>query len=718
MRGARWQARGAGLAAFAVFLALRIADPGPIAETRLRGFEVLQQAFPRASADLPVTIVDIDEASLAAFGQWPWPRTVLADLVRRLSGLGAAAIGFDVIFAEADRMSPARLSESLTGLGEAGRADLRLMPDNDAVFAEAVRGAPVVLGQSVVSEAADASPGPFRAPPVAKIGADPLPHLRHAAGVLRNLEPIDTAAAGHGLLTIEPEFDGRVQRVPLVMGVAGKLLPTLSIEMLRIATGGNAYAVRTDRAGITAVQVGGSIVPTDPRGRVWVRFAEPERHLYVSAKDVLDGRVDPARIRGKLVFVGTSATGLKDVKATPVSNAMPGVEIHAQLLETLLGRTFIHRPNWAIGAELVTLAIAGLALIVVVPWVPASVSLAAPVLLIGLLGGGSSYFFVRQSLLLDVSFPMVATAAIYTLLVYLSHSREQADRRRIRNAFSRYLSPTLVAQLAADPSRLQLGGAMRPMTVMFCDIRGFTGISERYKSDPPALTHLINRFLTAMTGVILDHQGTIDKYMGDCVMAFWNAPLDVPAHASRACEAALAMMRELEHLNETLAGEIDAKLRIGIGINTGDCFVGNMGADQRFDYSVLGDTVNLASRLESQCRDYGVSIILGEETVRQAPGLAALELDVVAVRGRSEPARIYGLLGGGDVAVSADFVRLRRGNADMHSALRGGAWAEAAANLDVCRELRPDLEPYFAIHRQRIAAAAAAPVAAGQIMLK
>ncbi len=713
-RGLR-QGRLIALLILAAALAIRASDPAPVESLRLRGFDLLQELFPRTAQEEPVAIVDIDDASLAAIGQWPWPRTILADLVDRLAGLGAAIIGFDVFFAEADRTSPALIAAALPGLDPASRAALARLPSNDEVFAAALRRSRVVLGATALNGTAGSSEK--AATPKAalvRIGRDARAYLDPYPGILRPLPALDAAAAGVGMETIRPEFDGIVRRVPLVFSIRGALFPALAFDMLRVLTG-ESVAVRTGDLGIEELLVGDNRIPTDAAGRVWVHFARHERGLYVSAKDVLAGAADPARIRGKLVLVGTSAAGLIDIKATPLDPALPGVEVHAQLLETILGGSYISRPSWADGAELIFIAAIGLLMIVLVPLTGARWTL----LVLGLAAAGvvlgAVFLYVRHAVMLDGSFALVTAAVLYTYLVYANYRREENERRLIRSAFAQYLSPALVEQLAADPTKLKLGGEHRTMTFLFCDIRNFTAISERYKDDPQSLTRLINRYMTPMTDTILAQRGTIDKYIGDCIMAFWNAPLPDPDHARNACLGALGMMRALEKLNAALAAEaaeaagapgriLTTDLAIGIGINTGDCIVGNMGSELRFDYSVLGDAVNLASRLESQSKTYGVTAVIGGETERHVTDFATLELDLIAVKGRAEAARVFALMGGPELASAPEFAALRERHAAMIADYRARRWDEARAALQECRRTAPRLARLYELYAGRIAA--------------
>jgi adenylate cyclase len=677
----------------AALVALRIWDPEPLQSLRARTFDFYQTLKPRDARLRPAVIVDIDEASLAAYGQWPWPRTLLADLVNKLTKMGAVAIAFDIIFAEPDRMSPAIAAKSFSGLDPQTRAQLEKLPSNDEVFADAIRHSRVVLGESgrntVLSNAA------ARPPTVgfAMIGPDPSPYMISFPGVVDNIPVLAQAAAGHGMLSIRPEPDGVVRRVPMVMKAKGTIIPALSLEMLRVVTHAGAIRIKSDEAGIESVAVPGLVIPTDRNGQLWIHFAPYDPNRYVSAKDVLEGKVPPGRFDRKLVLIGTSAVGLRDIKTTPINPAMSGVEIHAQVLESVLSNSVLSYPDYAIGAELVATVIVGLAIIALAPILGATMMLALGAGVAAVLAGGSWYFYTQHRLLLDATYPLLATFLVYLTLIFVNYFREQIQRRRIRTAFGQYLAAPLVEQLAQSHEKLVLGGEERDMTIMFSDVRGFTTISEIYKHDPQGLTSLINHFLTPMTNAIIEHNGTIDKYIGDAIMAFWNAPLHDPGHERNACEAALEMLLRVEALNRQRKEQAQASgqrfipIKIGVGINTGRCVVGNMGSDLRFNYSVLGDAVNLASRLEGQTKSYDVPIIIGSRTAQLARDkFAVLELDCITVKGKTEPENIYTVLGREDVARSDKFQEAHGIFSDMLIRYRGRDFTGAEAAIGRCRE--------------------------------
>jgi adenylate cyclase len=690
----RWFARRFGYARLAClallvgFAALRIADPAVIEEIRVRTFDTYQRVDPRVKTARPVAIVDIDEASLSKLGQWPWPRTRIADMVTNLTKLGAVAIAFDVMFAEPDRLNPDVAADTFRDLDEQMRAKLRALPSNDQILADAMRRSRVVLGETGLPEVLTELDKELPVTGLAMLGEVPQPFMYEFRGLLRNTPVLEKAASGRGLLTINPERDGIVRRVPMIMQAQGITMPSLSFEMLRVVTGTDTIFIKTDVAGIKSLGVKGFQIPTDLNGQLWVQFARHDNSIVVSALDVLDGRAPPEKIKGKLVLIGTSAAGLNDIKTTPVDSAMPGVEIHAQVLESALTGAVLAQPYYGPALECLAALLLGLLVIALAPLFGPISLVAVGAVFATLLVGTSWYFYTQQRLLIDFTYPLLSTTAIYLTLIFSSFVREQAQRRQIRSAFSQYLSPAYVELLAQSPEKLVLGGEQREMTIMFADTRGFTSISETYKDDPQGLTALMNRFLTPLTDAILERKGTIDKYMGDAVMAFWNAPLDDKQHQLNACEAAVDMLERAEKLDKVReeeareGGYAHIPLNIGVGLNTGVCVVGNMGSDRKFNYSVFGDSVNLASRLEGQSKQYGFPIIVGSKTALAVKErFAILELDFIMVKGKKEPEVIYAIAGREDTAQSGRFQRLRNLTIEMLACYRSRDWEGSLAAI-------------------------------------
>ncbi len=641
-----------GLAVLIALTALKYGDPVPLERFRLALFDRYMAEKPRVAREAPVVILDIDERSLAKIGQWPWSRAVMAAMVDKALDAGAVAIGFDIVFPEPDRLSPPRLAETLPGLTPDMAGKLRLEPDTDAAFARAIARGPVVLGRSGLPHATPVGEGADPHMPVAMIGGEALDLLPSYPGVLRNLSMLEKAAAGVGMFSILSEPDGIIRRVPLAFNVDGVVRPTLAIELLRVATGGDALALKRDSAGVSGLIVGGNFIPTERDGRFWVHYARHDLARFVPVADLLDGSMPAEQLKGKLVLIGSSAIGLQDLRPTPVAGAMPGVEIHAQLLETILTGSTLTRPHFALGVEIVAGAVLGLIMIVLVPRLGTIPVFALGAGIAFLTWRAGWYLFDTRGLLFDVVYPLVAGFSVYLTLVFANYWREERQKQEIRSAFQHYLAPSLVEKLANEPSLLRLGGETRALTILFSDLRGFTPVAESYQSDPQALTALMNRLLSPLSDAITENGGTIDKYIGDAIMAFWNAPLDEPDHAGKAALAALEMRRRLGALEAARAeearveGRAHLPLEIGIGINSGDCVVGNMGSEFRFDYTALGDAVNLASRLEGLTAHYGVPILVGETTAAMLVGRFDLdEIDRVAVKGKHEETRIFALKG-------------------------------------------------------------------------
>ncbi|MGY4400386.1 CHASE2 domain-containing protein [Bradyrhizobium sp. USDA 3315] len=693
----RWFARRFGYARLVCvalligIAALRIVDPAPVQELRVRTFDTFQALQPRQKTARPVTIVDIDEKSLAdpRLGQWPWPRTRLADIVTNLTRLGAVVIAFDAVFSEPDRLNPDIAADTFSSLDEEMRARLRQLPSNDSIMAEAIKNSRVVLGESGGPNVRADLNEKLPVTGLAMLGEEPQPFMYMFPGLLRNVPVLEEAAAGRGLFTIRPERDGIVRRVPMIMVAQGITMPSLSFEMLRVASGSGTILIKADKAGIKSLGLKGFAIPTDLHGQLWIHYARRDPSIYVSAVDVLDGRVSPDRIAGKLIVIGTSATGLNDIKTTPVTPAMPGVEVHAQVLESALTGDVVSQPNYGIGIEFFAALIMGLLVIAFAPKFGPITLVAVGGMFASVLIGTSWYFYSQHRLLIDFTYPLMSTTAIYLTLIFSAFVREQQQRRQIRSQFVQYMSPALVEQLAQSPERLVLGGEEREMTIMFSDMRGFTSISETYKSNPQGLTALMNRFLTPLSNAILARKGTIDKYMGDAIMAFWNAPLDDKQHQLNACDAALDMLERVDDLNREReqeakdGGHVYVPLNIGVGLNTGSCVVGNMGSDVRFDYSVFGDSVNLASRLEGQSKEYGFPIIVGSKTALAVKEkFAILELDFIMVKGKKEPEVIYAIAGREDVASSGRFQRLRNLTIEMLACYRSRDWDGALAAIE------------------------------------
>ena len=600
---------------------------------------------------------------------------------------------------------------------DALRAKSDGLPDHDAIFADIIGQAGNVITGFVLSDV-DSERAPAQKGSFATAGDDPKPFIPSFSGAVVNLKPIEDAALGNGSFNLIAETDNIIRRVPLFVRLGDRLYPSLSAEALRLAQGGRTFILKSSGAsgetafgestGLNTIKIGRIEIPTDPLGRIWIHDTGTIPERYVSAWKVLDGSVDPQKIAGNIIIVGTSAAGLQDIRSTPLTAAAAGAEVHIQAIEQMLLGHFLERPDWAYGAEIIYLIVLGLILIVLIPRLGGGWT---ALLGLGAIVGvsyASWYLFTEQLWLLDPVIPSLAAITIFLASTLLNYLRTEAEKAQVRDAFSHYMSPALVEQLAEEPDRLVLGGEMRDMTLLFADIRGFTAISEQFKEDPQGLTQLINQFLTPMTDMILSRRGTIDKYMGDCIMAFWNAPLDDDQHAANGNDSALAMFTALEGVNAEIKQQAEDEgrkffpINIGIGLNSGEVCVGNMGSVQRFDYSVLGDAVNLAARLEGQSKNYGVGIVIGQETYKRAPDYAVIELDLIAVKGKKEAVHIFSLLGDAEKAQQPNFKELSAEHIKMLDAYRSKHFDEARALVKKCRALDGDLEVLYDRYDERL----------------
>lgn len=670
------------------------------------------------------TVVLVDDRSLATYGRWPLSRRLYAKAIERLDRAGAELIVFDLLFAEPEQPIPTELRDSVRAAAgllndpkEAAlqqKLDRYAAEDPEGEFAAAIRNSGRVLLPIAFSfQGEEIEAPPFLSDQAyqqfdvtAESPAFPLQPRSAVLPVTRLAE----AAAGLGHVNIAYDMDGAPRYDYVTLPFAGDFLPSLPIRAAAMHLGlpWNQVALALGQG----ARLGTRFIPTDPTMRLLVNYRGPRGTIPThSFADLLQGRLPPDLFKGKIVLIGASFIGLPDSNPAPFDNTpMPGTERLANIIDTILARDFIREspPPWpgiVVIAIVLTAVLAG-GLSPVLPTRIAVLATAVPVIGWGI---AVQVAFVH-GLWLPFVTPAVALAAAMLSVLLFRYGFVDLQRRRIHTAFRHYLHPDLVNTLAANPHRLQLGGETRVLTLMFSDIRGFTAISEQFKSNPQGLSRLINRgFLSPATALIMARHGTIDKYMGDCVMAFWNAPLDDRKHADNACDSALAMVAELDRVNRELEAEAAAENRpyppihIGVGINTGECVVGNMGSDQRFAYTAMGDAVNLASRLEGQSKTYHVTIIIGEDTRAAAPSWAALELDLIAVKGKHDAVRIYTLLGDAAMAQSAGFAAHRAHHDRMLAQYRAQDWAAAEAALAECRAFDPDLAGFYDVYAERIA---------------
>jgi adenylate cyclase len=704
------------LAAGALLLPWGLAQPRALEDLRNLVFDSFQRLAPRPyDPETPARVVGVDEDSLKAYGQWPWPRARLAELVDRLREMGAAAIVFDFIFSEPDRASARMLVEATPDARlrvELARL-LAKVQDSDAAFAASLRRAPVVLGGTLAAEGAKDFPAMAG---FVMAGDDPAPFLTSFPAAVLPLPILLENSRGLGATNWLPDRDMVVRRVPLVTRVGTDLVPALALEALRVAQGERSFVIRSSNAsgqtaygaqtGVNAVKVGAFQIETGPAAEVRPRYSYSNPARDISARAVLEGKTPKSEIEGRIVFVGAVAVGLGDVRATPLEPVTPGVDVHAQLVESLVSGALLSRPDWAPGFEFLIAVVAFAATLALLYLAPPFVSaLFAPLAVAGLFGG-AFYAFERRALLLDPAYPSLVVAGAYLVGAVTLWRAETLARRQVRRAFGKFVAPAVVDRLAEHPERLVLGGETRELSVLFSDLRNFSGISEGMSARE--LTQFMNDYLTPMTDAILECDGTVDKYMGDAILAFWNAPLDIADHPRKAVRAALVMRAELKSLNvrraeaARAAGREHIEAKMGLGLHLGPCSVGNMGSIRRFDYSILGDTVNLASRLEGASKAFATDVIASQAIRDAAPEVAWLDLGRITVVGRSEPTRVFALAGDSAFVGSETYVRWRTAHDEMRAEYEAGRFAVAATQASALTRTLPDPWPalYLALERR------------------
>ncbi len=689
-----------GLAVVAALTLLRASDPQLLRQGRDVTFDEYQRLSPRAYETMPVKVVDIDEASLRAFGQWPWPRDRMAKLTDRLAQMGASAIAFDILFAEPDRLSPRNV---LRQVPEIDPALLERLPDNDEVFAGSIAGKPVILGFGLTNE------GSYM-PPVkagfAFTGESPIaapPRIRAATPLRPQLE---SNAAGLGHISLNPGDSSAVVRaVPLFLSDGEQLYPSLAMEALRVAQGASTYVL----AGapdlpdtLTAAKIGDFVVPVTASGELWLYVSPDTTERYVSARRILeDGDVSPdvaAAIEGSIVFIGTSAAGLQDVRTTALGQNVPGVSLHAQMVEQILSGRYLSRPDWANGLEILSIALAGCLLVLLTTFVSPVVALACGMAITAMALLASWAAFAYAGLLFDPLAPILAASITHFSATAFRFLVTDRERREVRQAFGRYLSPSLLYRIEHNRNALRLGGDDRELTVMFVDVRNFTEISERLA--PTDVVAFLNTLLDALSRHVIANEGTLDKFIGDSIMAFWNAPVDVADHPRKALRAALGMRETLARLNADDAFGFGATqdVGIGIGIHTGLACVGNMGAETRFNYSAVGDTVNIAARIEAACKEVSFDILVSEATAQAVPDCALLEAGALGLKGKTTRTRLFAVAGDEGVSSSPAFAELQRLHARLVENLR--ARASSSRSLANAAKLKaaavtPGLVPFY-----------------------
>ncbi|MCF7728072.1 CHASE2 domain-containing protein [Sulfitobacter sp. M22] len=699
---------GFGLVLLFALVGLRISDPTPVQSLRLVYFDELQKWHPRRLEDLPVRVVDIDERSLAEFGQWPWPRNVLADLVDRLSAGGAAAIVFDVLFLEPDRLSPNRLflQPSYDGLSEGWDPDT--LPDNDRIFAQAIQDRQVILGiASTVNESEGKLP---QKSGVVEIGDNPSQGFVRSSGFSIPLPELSDAAKGLGSINMSPyDTTERVRRVPLLWRDANDaVIPSLALEALRVALGQGSFIINgeSNASGITrSIRVGSIEIPTTADASLWVRFRPDHPSLYRSAADVFTSSMEnlSANFEGRIVLVGTSAAGLLDIRTTALGENVPGVSIHAQIIEQILQGSFLSRTDFVEGVEILVFVVLGGLILWIMSVSGAFLSILTATSIGALIVATSWFLFYKHGILLDVTLPVFGGVLFFSAMTAFQYFVADRDKKMIRRSFSHYVAPEVLHQIEQSGHKLKLGGEMKSVSVMFCDIRNFTALSETMAA--PQMVTLLNNIFSALSSEIMRQKGTIDKYIGDSIMAFWNAPVDVDDYPRKSCLAALAMRHAMVDLNLSMDPPPPKDIGIAIGIGMGTACIGNVGSKERFDYSAIGDVVNRAARIEASCRDVGHDILVSEDVMKASEGLAFLEAGQLSFKGVSQRQKIYALVGDDMLCETPMFQKLCALHTSAISAIARGD-VEPVDRVEQCetlaQSLNIDLAGFYARLTQRL----------------
>ena len=623
-----------------VLTGIRIDNNDTIKTLRYKTWDKFQTIQPRETLSDSVTVVNITEEDLKKYGQWPWPRHVMAMLHAKIADAGAILVNYNILFAEPDRMSGVEYLKSMPMTNDVRQQLGQILLDTDGVFSVVLKESKRAVLMMSVKNTADAN-----LPSTTQIieKGNVKPWLYEYEGIVAPHSKVSVGATGMGVNVTSPEPDAVVRKMPVLIRINGKIYPSMILENVRLLNGSKRIKVIAKEHGIDEVLVSKEAgIPVNHNAEMYINYADPSMYVNVSATDILTDNFNENKIKNRIVVVGLDAAGLSVLKYTP-HGLTTDQNITAQALDTLLTGEYLVRTPQADTYEIVFMAFLLLLLILVLP--RTSVLLAVPLLLFVEMGVayGAYMAYANKGFLIDPSFIMLSVFLIWSHSVYNNFATQSRLRKQIKKQFEHYLDPGMVKKLQKDPSLLKLGGETRNMTFLFCDIRGFTPLSEKYKGDPAGLTRLINRFLTRMTDVIISNGGTIDKFMGDCIMAFWNAPIENKKHREAAVAAAMDMIEALQHLNMQLVAEgFTDEIKIGIGINTGDALVGNMGSEQRFDYSVIGDPVNLASRLESSSKTLEKTLVIGEDTRHTIETVYPFEyIDSITVKGKTEAVKVY-----------------------------------------------------------------------------
>ncbi|NTW07395.1 MAG: CHASE2 domain-containing protein, partial [Syntrophaceae bacterium] len=630
----------------------------------------------------PETVIAaIDEKSLTELGRWPWPRATMAALVDRLKASGVKATGFDIVFSESDKAdsdTDAILAKSITRAKNITLGYFFHLSDKDVAH----------LSEKEISEHEDnIKNSRYQLVNCNEKNADDSP-LPKAYAPQTNLKLFSAAAVNSGFFNIMPDSDGSLRWAPLVIKFGSNYYSSLPLSVLQQYLDWPQLSLNLAGYGTESISIGNTVIPTDESGRLLINYLGPVKTFpHFSVSDILKGRIPAEKLRNKIVLVGATAIGIYDVRVTPFGAAYPGVEIHATVIDNILHRNFLIHSGFTRFIDLCTIILLGLLMGLIIPRLKAVKGVFVALILIGIFVAANMFLFARFNIWLNLIYPVLTMITIYLGITVYRYITEEREKKKIRGAFQYYLTASVINEMLKDPSKLKLGGDKKDLSVLFSDIRGFTTISE--KLSPEELVHLLNEYLTAMTDIVFKYDGTLDKYMGDAIMAIFGAPLDQPDHARRACRTALDMMSELHRLQKKWREEGKPPLNIGIGINSGDMVVGNMGSQMRFDYTVMGDMVNLGSRLEGTNKEYGTNIIISEFTYNAVRDvMCCRELDRVRVKGKKLPVKIYELLGEKkDEDKFSEFISSFEEGLALY---RASKWDEAIAAFQKTLSIKPE----------------------------
>ncbi len=702
------------IAIFVIFIALIMffADVPFLRFMELKALDLRIISRGEMASGGETVIAVIDEKSLSELGRWPWPRKTMAGLVDKLKADGAKAVGFDIVFAEPDENSSLKTLVELSR--EVGSQDKRVQgllnrkkmaADNDAILAKAIaRAKNITLGyffhlskkevahlsEKDIQEAEEN----IATSRYQLIQSKTTPNeaaLVHAYSAVTNLKPLSEAAENSGYFNAFPDTDGAIRWAPLVIKFRDNFYSSLSLSLLVQYLDWPMLSLNMAEFGVDGIKAGDIDIPTDESGRILINYLGPAKTFpHYSISDVMKGRLSPDVFRDKIVLVGATATGIYDIRVTPYSNVYPGVEIHANVIDNILHQNFLQHSALSKLLDIISIIFFGLLMGLIIPRLKAVQGIFVSFIIVASFVAVNALIFSNLNVWLNVIYPTLTMMTIYLGITVYRYITEEREKKKIRGAFQYYLTASVINEMLKDPTKLKLGGDKKDLTVLFSDIRGFTTISE--KLSPEDLVHLLNEYLTEMTNVVFKYDGLLDKYMGDAIMAVFGAPLDQPDHAARACRTAIDMMEELKKLQKKWEDEGRPVLDIGVGVNSGDMVVGNMGSEMRFDYTVMGDSVNLGSRLEGINKEYGTNIVISEFTYAAVQDVFfCRELDSVRVKGKKLPVKIYELL-----AEKKDAEKWEKAVSIFEEGLskyKQGLWDEAIVFFRKCLEAKPDDGP-------------------------